>query len=288
MHSLSLVAYHTQRFVGRLSGTVGNVYRYLSMTLDATPEYRHLRKTRKMLRWFATLVRAFCWLVGLSLFASAATKLLGTGFGLGERIELGVWGVLYLGGGLVCGSAAHHLFRAAADLVDLRVDQAVAGQRALAILESDVAPALRQLIEEVRSSKKTPSSNGRPADLALLTTPELIRQLRNAQRLRDADAVLDLREALRSRLDPAKEEALNRRLASWLSKHFQSELRAGKAPLVVAALGRAVEALAGLPEIQHLADALPAVRMSAGLCTDCGRPYRGGAGRCPVCQAESK
>ena len=73
---------------------------------------------------------------------------------------------------------------------------------------------------------------------------------------------------------------------AWLRQAARQA--SGKAPLVASAMGRAVQALAESPDLEHLQAALPAVRQSAGLCVDCGKPYRGADTRCPRCRSENR
>jgi hypothetical protein len=256
------------------------------MNLSNTPNYGDLRATRSFLRVAAHVARIVLGLLGVVLFFQRAATLLGTGFGLGERVVIGLLALGYLGGFGLAAVLAHRLLLAAGDLVDVLVDHAVAGQRALWVLENDLIPATNRLTQAVKSLSKN-KARAQPADLGALATSELIEQLTLAKRSADPDEALDVRAALVGRLSAEHAQTLDRQLAQWLSNHFLRALRAGKAPIVAGAWGRAVQELPDIPEMKHLRESLPTVRRSAGLCISCGRPYRGTSGRCPTCQQKN-
>jgi hypothetical protein len=66
-------------------------------------------------------------------------------------------------------------------------------------------------------------------------------------------------------LEPATLAELDRELAVWFSKYFQSALRSGQALVIAGAMERAVTELTPLPEIEPLAEALPLVRRTIGV-----------------------
>lgn len=232
----------------------------------------------------AVALRGLSWLLAGVLMVKAAF-LLGTSgmeaatlFSALERMLTA--GLLFAAGWLV----PTHL-QGPKRLVDAVQAQEEKVSRGLDLLEKQLLPALEQLTRAVEA-RPEPATNGPKAgELSNLSTTELLEQLQAAKKIGDADEVLDLRAALAPRLGEAKRLKLERELGDWLMKFFQGALRSGKAPLVAAALGRAVDELSEVAEMQHLAEALPMVRRSAGLCVSCGKPYRGRDAQCPVCLA---
>lgn len=148
-------------------------------------------------------------------------------------------------------------------------------------VEEQLGPDIARLQSAIDKLAVTPVRSAKPLDFSNLPTTDLLDQLREAKKMGDADEVLDLRDMLLPRLDDAKKDKMDRELADWFTKHFQTALRSGKAMLIAPVLGRAVETFGGRPEIKHLADALPMVRQSVGLCPSCGKPYRGTLPNCP-------
>lgn len=151
-----------------------------------------------------------------------------------------------------------------------------------------VVPSLAQLRDAFAMSAQTTSSSRKPADWSNLSTTDLLEQMREAKRLGDADEVLDLREQLSPRLDEARRDRMDRELAEWFTKQFQTALRSGKAALIAPAMGRAVEMFGDRPEMKHLSEALPTIRQSVGLCSKCGKPYRGTQAECPRCAGQQQ
>lgn len=257
------------------------------MSLSSTPDYQNLRNTRVVLRMLAPIVGVSLLSLGLWMFAERAMKLLTTGFARGERVELGIWALIYLGGYGLAGVVAHRAVRAAADVIDLWVDLTVSSQKTAAILEEQLVPAIDRLAQSLKSQPAAKlASPPKPADLSNLSTTDLLDQLRTARRMGDPEEVLDLRESLMPRLPDGKRQQMDLELAGWFTKYFQKALRAGQAQVVVGPLARAVEALAEVVEMQHLAESLPLVRRSVGLCESCGKPYRGRDPQCPACKTE--
>lgn len=245
-----------------------------------TPDYASLRAARDWLRISAPLVRVAVGIAGILMFAEKAFRLLSTTFGLGQRVELGVHALIWLGGALVAGAFASRLMLAAGEMIGLRIDTSVAQQQMLALLRDEVVPALQQLPEKL-------SISGHGAvvpDLSNLSTADLLEQLSDAKKTGEAEEVLDIRESLIPRLPEHKRKQMDAELAEWFIRFFEKALRSGKAPLVAPTLGRAVESLGDAPGMEHLVQALPMVRQSAGLCISCGKPYRGATGVCPACQ----
>lgn len=252
------------------------------MTQTSTPDYSSLRQTRHWLGSLAPIVRSACWIGGGLMFAEKAVRLLSTGYGLGQRVELGVHALVWLGGAAVLGVVLHRVLSAAGELIELRIDALATQQQVLTLLRDDLLPLLEKLPEKIQVTASV--GGGNPADLSNLPTADLLEQLQDAKRTGEADDVLDLRDSLIPRLPPHKRQQLDEELAGWFLRFFEKALRAGKAPLVAPTLGRAVDALAGVPGMEHLEQALPMVRQSAGLCVSCGKPYRGQLAACPACQ----
>lgn len=152
-------------------------------------------------------------------------------------------------------------------------------------IAEEVHPAIARIDSALSTLASAQQRSARPADLSNLSTTDLLEQLREAKRLGDPDEVLDIREMLIPRMDDARRERTDAELADWFTRHFQTALRSGRAALIAPALGRAVEVLGKLPQMKHLAEALPTVRQSVGLCPQCGLPYRGAQPSCPRCMA---
>lgn len=253
------------------------------MTLSSTPDYPDLRAAKRILHAAAPIVGAALILLGGTLFFERSWLLMTTAYGLGERVLIGVFAVGYLGGCTLAAVLVRRIMLAASDLVDVLVDQAAFVQRTNSLLENELVPAVEQLTETLRAMP-IGASSAPSANTTVLSTDDIIAQLTAAKKLGDPDHVLELRAALLPRLSESNQLRFDRELADWFSKHFQEALRSGKAALVVAAWGRAVADLGDIPEMKHLRESLPTVRRSAGLCTTCGRPYRGSDGRCPTCR----
>ena len=250
------------------------------------PSYRSLRKTGKTLRLFAPICRALLFLLGVALFLDKARSLLGTGFGMGERVVLGTLALSYLGGFGLAGVLVHRILDAVGDLIEVWLDQTQAAQQTVAVLENELVPAIDRLAAVLdRAPRDGPGSAPPPTKKAELSSAEMLDELRLAKRAGDADRVLDLRDQLIQCIPQDQQRSLDRELAGWFCRHAQKELRAGRAQMIVGALARAVETLSDEKEIRQLREALPMIRRSAGLCGYCGRPYRGERPRCPNCMA---
>lgn len=252
------------------------------MNSGDSPDYTALQQTRDWLRVFSPLVRAACWIAGGLMFAEKAFRLLSTGFGLGQRVELGVHALVWLGGAALAGIVLSRLMAAAGDLIDLRIAAVTTQEQMLSLMRNDLLPLLEKLPQSI--NVKAAGGAGGIADLSNLSTADLLDQLQDAKRTGEAEDVLDLRQSLLPRLPEHKRKQMDEELAQWFTRFFEKALRSGRAPLVAPTLGRAVEALEGVPGMEHLEQALPMVRQSAGLCVSCGKPYRGQSAMCPPCQ----
>lgn len=101
----------------------------------------------------------------------------------------------------------------------------------------------------------------------------------------DPETVLACRDALTQHLRGAALADLDRRVVRWLVDLIQRRARAGAATPELADLAaRVADTFGDTPEGVALLDALPTLRRRAGLCTGCGRPFRGGD-VCPDCRA---
>lgn len=107
-------------------------------------------------------------------------------------------------------------------------------------------------------SRATPST---PAPGTVEMTEEALRnRIREAIDANDPYGVLDHRLPLTLLLSTEDLTSLDRELANWFGRYFQSALRSGQALVIAGAMERAVTELTPMPEIEPLAEALPLVR----------------------------
>lgn len=97
-------------------------------------------------------------------------------------------------------------------------------------------------------------------------TEEALRlRIREAIDANDPYGVLDHRQPLALLLSSEDLTHLDRELATWFGRYFQTALRSGQALVIAGAMERAVTELTPLPEIEPLAEALPLVRRTIGV-----------------------
>ena len=240
-------------------------------------DYPDLRRTGSALRRLARPLGLAVLAVGSLLFYREAAKLLQTGFGLGERIEIGLLALGYLGTAALLALLATRLLGSAADLVALRLDQADLARRTLATLAERLLPALDRL--EKKLDRPAPAVSASPtgqappagvpkpakADPSNLSSAELLRLFNEARSAGDPLALLEIRSLAASRLPEDRRKQLDQDAADWLARHFLKSLRAGKAPDILPAMERAVVDLGDQPALHAVKEALPHVRLSVEL-----------------------
>src|SRR4051794_23114565 len=98
------------------------------MTSGSFPAQQALRKTSRRLRLFGAVLAVAVFFFGALLFLQQAHKLLLLGFGLGERVEIGVWAIIDLAGAAVAALMVRSLVGAVADALEFWVEQAAVQQ----------------------------------------------------------------------------------------------------------------------------------------------------------------
>jgi hypothetical protein len=105
-----------------------------------------------------------------------------------------------------------------------------------------------------------------------------------AREVNDPGHVLELRDEIYPLLATDAQGALDCEMIGWLMQALQRRLRSGTIGLdVVELAAKIVDRFAHHKEGASLRAALPTLRRSAGLCGQCGQPYRGIANACPRC-----
>jgi hypothetical protein len=128
---------------------------------------------------------------GLTLFLGKAGELVsGPEMTWGERVVAGIVAVVDLGGLGVAGWVAGRLLRAAAEVVDVLVDQAEAAGRTAHLLEWHVAPALERMAVALERALTEPRSRDQGQAIALAGARQAIADHRweQAERLIEAFA----------------------------------------------------------------------------------------------------
>ena len=123
---------------------------------NATP-YESLRTTRRALAGMSPVVRLGLFVAAVALFLQKAGPLLSdVQLTWGERMVAGITATTLLVGFGLAGWVAGRLLRAAAELIDVMVDQAESSGRAANLIEWHVAPALERMAVALERSLAAP------------------------------------------------------------------------------------------------------------------------------------
>lgn len=128
--------------------------------IDTTPNaspYESLRTTRRALAGMSPVVRLGLFVAALALFLKDAGPLLAdVQLTWGERMVAGITATTYLVGFGLAGWVAGRLLLAAAELIDVLVDQAESSGRTANLIEWHVAPALERMAVALERSPAAP------------------------------------------------------------------------------------------------------------------------------------
>jgi len=128
--------------------------------IDTTPNaspYESLRSTRRALAGMSPVVRLGLFVAAVALFLKDAGPLLSDmQLTWGERMVAAIAATTLLVGFGLAGWVAGRLLRAAAELIDVLVDQAESSGRAANLIEWHVAPALERMAVALERSLATP------------------------------------------------------------------------------------------------------------------------------------
>lgn len=120
-----------------------------------------------------------------------------------------------------------------------------------------------------------------------LVVDELRTRLEAARESDDLRGVIDARDALTEHLRGALLQDLDRQVVRWLMDRIQERvLRSTAVDAELAGVAaRVADSFGDTDEGAKLRAGLPQLRRRAGLCPNCGRPYRGRDASCPKCAA---
>ncbi len=128
--------------------------------IDTTPNassYESLRSTRRALAGMSPVVRLGLFVAAVALFLKDAGPLLSDmQLTWGERMVAAITATTLLVGFGLAGWVAGRLLRAAAELIDVLVDQAESSGRAANLIEWHVAPALERMAVALERSLAEP------------------------------------------------------------------------------------------------------------------------------------
>lgn len=125
------------------------------MAPESTSRYPTLRRTRTTLRVLAPIASTTALLIGISMFAGVAPRMIYGAYGISERLILAAIGLGYLIGAPIAAFVLFFLLRAGADLVDLWIDNEVAAEKTADLVERQLVPGVLrvcQLLEKTNDS----------------------------------------------------------------------------------------------------------------------------------------
>ena len=90
-------------------------------------------------------------------------------------------------------------------------------------------------------------------------------RIKAAQKRKDVDAILDIRQSLDGVLPAARAKSVDHALGKWFTKHFQRMMLSGRAAESLPAVERVADHFAGSEEFAYFEEILPVVRQCASI-----------------------
>lgn len=125
--------------------------------------------------------------------------------------------------------------------------------RSRALLESSLPPSPTS----PTPAREVPTANESAAN------DDWKSRMKGAQKRKDVDAILDIRQSLTSVLPAKRVAALDRHLGKWFTRHFQRMLMSGRATDALPSVERVADHYAGSEEFAYFQEILPVVRQCA-------------------------
>lgn len=142
------------------------------MVPEPTLRYPTLRRTRTALRWLAPIASTTALVSGISMFAGVAPRLLSVGYGPSERLIWALIGLGYLIGAPIVAFIFFFLLRAAADLIDLWIDNQVASEKTADLLERQLVPGILRICQVLERAHESNATQVRGVAAASSAAPE--------------------------------------------------------------------------------------------------------------------
>jgi hypothetical protein len=159
------------------------------MAAESTSRYPTLRRTKLAIRIVRPVISFTLLAFGLTLFASQVLpRLWAAGFGIGERVVWAAIGLGYLVGFPIAAFVIFFLLGAAADLIDLWIDNEVAAEKTADLVERQLVPGVLRMCQLLEKTNESLAS-----EVAARPQPELVSKVVEV-RQQALDAV---REAIR-------------------------------------------------------------------------------------------